>query len=205
MGAWPPGQPIIDRVRRDSSTVVAVVGAVPEPLLADLARSPNVSVIRPDGGEGLDAAIRALREAASRMSPYVLVAADPLALLAAEWQAMWEPSGQPPGAARFEERAAEALAAWRAGRFELPDYYLVLAAPSPAASQETGLGGGLYLGPLRAVRPRRVAVVAAPAGRALAAEVLQVIGSLPHGPWWPPLDELVGTARRFFAGSVAGG
>ncbi len=55
--------------------------------------------------------------------------------------------------AGFEERAAEALAAWRDKRFELPDYYLVMAAAQPG-----GTGPDLYLGPLRAARPRRVAV-----------------------------------------------
>ena len=57
------------------------------------------------------------------------------------------------GAAGFEQRAAEALAAWRDKRFELPDYYLVM-----AGSQPGGTGPDLYLGPLRAARPRRVAV-----------------------------------------------
>jgi hypothetical protein len=26
---------------------------------------------------------------------------------------------------------------------------------------------------------------------------------LPHGPWWPPLDELIDGARRFYAGGLA--
>jgi hypothetical protein len=26
---------------------------------------------------------------------------------------------------------------------------------------------------------------------------------LEHGPWWPPLDELIGVARRFYAGGLA--
>ena len=94
-----------------------------------------------------------MREAARRRSMYVIVPADPLADVAASWQQMWDPAGGLPGAAGFEASAAEALAAWRAKQFELPDYYLVVA---PAQGSVTS--PDLYLGPLRAVRPRRVAV-----------------------------------------------
>ena len=66
----------------------------------------------------------------------MLVAADPLSPVAAAWQAMWEVTAEPRGSDEFELRAAEALAAWRAKRFELPDYYLVLA-------EETAPGGAL--------------------------------------------------------------
>jgi hypothetical protein len=38
-----------------------------------------------------------------------------------------------PGPAAFELEATQALAAWRAGRFELPDYYLVLARKTASA------------------------------------------------------------------------
>ncbi len=38
---------MIGQVRRESSTVVAVVGEVPEILLAEVNRSPDVSVVRP--------------------------------------------------------------------------------------------------------------------------------------------------------------
>ena len=54
--------------------------------------------------------------------------ADPLAAVAESWREMWDVS-RPPGPAGFEQAAARALTAWRAGRFELPDYYLVLARP----------------------------------------------------------------------------
>ena len=32
--------------------------------------------------------------------------------------------------------------------------------------------------------------------------VLQALRTLRHGPWWPPLDELLDRARHFFAGSL---
>ena len=162
-------------MRRESSTVVVLVGEVDEGLLAGLGRSPNVSVARaPAAGAGQPAAepplarpgweagALAMREAARRGSMYVIVPDDPLAGMAAAWQAMWEVPGGSPGAAGFEERAADALAAWRDKRFELPDYYLVMAPAQPG-----GTGPGLYLGPLRAARPRRVTVagIAGPPAR----------------------------------------
>src|SRR5262249_1503855 len=107
----------------------------------------------------------------------------------AAWRAMWEMAGGPQAAAGFEERAAEALAAWRDKRFELPDYYLVVAGAEP-----DGTGPDLYLGPLRAARPRRgpggaPAPPPAPAARpAGPGGLLHRVGSRRPGPGWPPLD-----------------
>jgi hypothetical protein len=127
---------------------------------------------------------------------------DPLADVAAEWSVMWDMSARPDGpgrAAGFEQRAAEVLSAWRSKRFELPDYYLVLAPAHP-----TGQAPDLYLGPMRALRPHRVAVApVADSPAAEAARLLDTLRALPHGPWWPPLDELLDAARRFYPGSVA--
>jgi len=199
--------------------VVVLVGAVTEPLLAGLARSFNVSLVRPADQEqdSLTAAALALGEAARRSSPYVLVPADPLAEVAAEWAAMWDLTAGPGHAAAFEARAAEAVAASRAGRFELPDYYVTVtrgaspgprgASPGPGDSQPPGDDGtGMYLGPLRAVRPRRVEAVFTTADDEDAEDVervRQVLRTLRHGPWWPPLDELLDGARHFFAGSLS--
>jgi hypothetical protein len=215
-------------MRRESSTVVAVVGEFGDGLLAGLTQSPNVSVARaPDDGggqppgdgaaaghrPGWEAGALALREAARRRSTYVIVPDDPLAEVAAAWRAMWElPGGSgrsggsggsagpggPGAAARFEERAAEALGAWRDKRFELPDYYLVVAPPLQAAAVPD-----MYLGPLRAVRPRRVAVAGIADSAGQAGQLLDTLRSLEHGPWWPPLDELLDAARHFYAGGLA--
>jgi hypothetical protein len=199
-------------MRRESSTVVAVVGEVGDELLAGLGRSPNVSVARapaagagqPAAGEaaaarpGWEAGAQAMREAARRPSTYAIVADDPLADVAAEWRAMWQVAGRSPGAAGFEQRAADALAAWRDKRFELPDYYLVVAPAQPEAA-----GPDLYLGPLRAVRPRRVAVAGIADSPGQVARLLDTLRSLEHGPWWPPLDELIDAARHFYAGGLA--
>jgi len=116
-------------MRRDSSTVVVLVGDADEGILAGLARSPNISVARapaaevPGAGQpararpGWEAGALALGEAAGRRSTYVIVPDDPLAGVAARWRAMWAVPGGLEGAA-----------------------------------------ADLHLGPFRAVRPRRVAV-----------------------------------------------
>jgi hypothetical protein len=198
-------------MRRESSTVVALVGTLSNELTTAFGRSPNVAVIPPSAGKaqppedvragpdrpGWEAGALAMREAARRRATYVLVPDDPLAPVAAAWQAMWDLSSGPAGAAEFERRASEALAGWRDKRFELPDYYLVVA---PAQGVEAG--PDLYLGPLRAVRSRRVAVAASAAGPVRPGQVLDALRSLGHGPWWPPLDELLDAARRFYAGGL---
>jgi hypothetical protein len=212
-------------MRRESSTVVVVVGDVSDGLLAGLGRAPHVSVARARAAEsghpaaqdaaaerpGWETGAAALREAARRHSTYVIVPDDPLADVAEQWRAMWDvPGGShgaagaggmggATGAAGFEQRAGDVLAAWRAKRFDLPDYYVVV-----AAIQAAGTGPDLYLGPLRAARPRRVAVVGT--GDSLAAQaarVLDTLSSLEYGPWWPPLGDLLDTARHFYAGGLA--
>jgi hypothetical protein len=166
----------------------------------------NVSLVRPeDSTDGIEAAAGALRRAAGITSPYVLVAADPLAGVAEQWRAMWDVTREPGGGQEFEMRAAEALAAWRANRFELPDYYLVLAdeavPAAPGADPEPRLD--FYLGPLRSVRPHRVVLVAAAEPAEQAAELLSALGSLRHGRWWPRLEEVIDAGRRFYPGALA--
>jgi hypothetical protein len=205
-------------VRRESSTVVALVGQVSGGLLAALAESPNVAVLSIRAADraahpaeqgapaGWEAGAEAMRVAARRRATYVVVPADPLAGVAAAWRAMWDLAAGPDAAMGFEEAAADALSAWRAKQFELPDYYLVIAPPEDAAT-----GPDLYLGPVRAARPHRVAVGATAApddaassgGRASAFSLLDTLRSLPHGPWWPPLEDLLDGARRFYAGGLA--
>jgi len=192
-------------MRHNPSTVVVLAGPVPAEVLTAVGRSMNVALIRPQdpaepgppGPPGLEAAAGALQRAGRATSPYALVPADPLAALAGAWQEMWDVARQP-GPAGFERQAARALAAWRAGRFELPDYYLVLARAAPGED-----GPDFYLGPLRAARAHRVVAVAEPEPAQQAAAVLHALGSLRHGPWWPGLDEVIETARRFYPDSLA--
>jgi hypothetical protein len=200
-------------MRRESATVVGLTGEITGSLLAALGRSGNVSVARPptvpveqdEAGRGRpesgwEPGARAMREAARRRSMFVIVPDDPLAAVAAAWSTMWEPAAEPGAPQVFEARAAEALSAWRDKQFELPDYYLV-AAPT----QHSATGPDFYLGPLRGVRPRRVAVagVAGADAAAQAALLLDTLRSLEHGPWWPPLDELLDGVRHFYAGALA--
>jgi hypothetical protein len=185
-------------MRRNASTVVVLAGPAPGEVLAALGRSMNVALIRPEEGtEGLAAAAEALQRAGRATSPYALVAADPLAAVAASWREMWDVSKQE-GPAGFEQEAVKALAAWRAGRFELPDYYLVLA-------REDTEGPDFYLGPLRSARVNRVALVPEQEPAQQAAGVLHTLGSLRHGPWWPGLDEVIEVARRFYPDSLGEG
>ncbi len=205
---------MIGPVRHNPSTVVVLAGHTSEQVLAGVSRSLNVVLVRPeqpspgaDPAAGIEAAAAALRRAAGIAAPYVLVAADPLGGVAAAWQAMWEVTAGARGSDEFELRAAEALAAWRAKRFELPDYYLFLADESgPAGADAAGSGerrADFYLGPLRAVRPNRVSVAAGAAPEAVAQALLSELGSLRHGPWWPSLEEVFAAARGFYPGNLA--
>jgi hypothetical protein len=199
-------------MRRNPSTVVVLAGPAPGEVLAAVGRSMNVALIRPEdpADDGVEAAAGALQRAGRATSAYALVPADPLAAVAESWRAMWRisppqgPDGSlPQGPDGFEREAARAVTAWRAGLFELPDYYLVLAA-DPGENQTADHGPDFYLGPLRSVRPHRVAVVAATEPAQQAAGVLQALGSLRHGPWWPGLDQVIDAARRFYPDSLAG-
>jgi hypothetical protein len=210
--------PAYDRhVRHNPSTVVVLAGQPGAGLLTAVSRPANVTLVRPEapagpvgtGGNGndvIEAAAAALRRAARISSPYVLVAADPLAAVAAQWQAMWELAQAPRGSEAFEARAGEALAAWRANQFELPDYYLVLAREQPPGGPRPGgreQPPDFYLGPLRALRPHRVPVVAASEPAQQAAGIVTALGSLRHGRWWPPLPDVIDAARRFYPGSLS--
>src|SRR6516164_7401768 len=90
-GVWGPS---IEPMRRESSTMVVLVGEVGEGLLAELGRPGNVSVARaPEAGQQDGAPPRpawqvgalAMHEAARRQSAYVIVPDDPLAGVAAAW------------------------------------------------------------------------------------------------------------------------
>jgi hypothetical protein len=182
---------------------VVLAGKTSEPMLAAVERSMNVVLVRAaDDAGGVEAASAALRRATGISAPYVLVAADPLAAVAAEWSAMWDLSSEPRGSDRFELRVGEALAAWRANQFELPDYYLVLAEETKPAAPEDHRPD-FYLGPLRSVRPHRVAVAAAAEPAEQAAAVRSELGSLRAGRWWPSLEEVFRTVRGFYPGALA--
>lgn len=212
-------------MRRESSTIVVLIGDADDGLLAGLARSPNISIAHAPTSDiaraaadtdarklttahpGWEPGALAMREAARRRSTYVIVPDDPLADVASGWRTMWDVSSGPAGPDAFERSAAQALVAWRDKRFELPDYYLVTDALRADGTDAATLD--MYLGPLRTLRPRRVAVpgVSAPGfadSAARVARIIEALRSLEHGPWWPPLDDLLTATRDFYAGGLAG-
>ena len=204
-------------MRHNPSTVVVLAGQANAGLLAAVGRPANVTLVRPevpagpagaDGstGDEIEVAASALRRAARISSPYVLVAADPLAAVAAQWQAMWELTQAPRGTEAFELRAGEALAAWRANQFELPDYYLVLAREQRPGGPPPGARSSLPTSTWgRFARCGRTVFLwswpAEPAEQA--AGVVTALGSLRHGRWWPPLPDVIDAARRFYPGSIS--
>src|SRR6266702_3508045 len=152
-----PGRGLrIKPMRRESSTVVVLVGEIGEigdGLLAGLGRSPGISVARapaagtgqPDAGEppaarrrpGWEAGALALREAVRRRSMYVIVPEDPLAGVAAGWRAMWEvptgPAEQPGSRSRLRTRW---LPGWTSGS-NCPTTTWLWPRPSPARPART--------------------------------------------------------------------
>lgn len=192
-------------MRRGASTIICLVGDVTDDVFGLLAAASNVVLVRPDE-DGFDAAVGALDEAGRRAAPFVVVAADPLAGTAEAWEAMWR-VGSASDPASFEREAALASEAWRAGRFELPDYYVVLVEPlqGPTAPRETAPHPhDLHLGALRSIAPARVVAVVTADARETSARVLHALATLPQGPWWPSLDELIAHARTFFPERIAG-
>lgn len=186
-------------MRRGASTVVVLVGEVVADVLSELGRSPNLTLLASEG-KGLDEAVQALSSASRRMAPYVVVTADPLQELADEWHRMWD-VGVAVGTAAFEEQAGRLLEAWRSGRFELPDYYVVLAPEHQTPG--TPHPNDLHVGVLGSERPSRVVPVPAQTMAQGGAALRSALGSLPSGPWWPPLDRIVASARSFFPERVA--
>lgn len=185
------------RMRRGTSTTIVLVAEDGGRVLAEVARSANVSVVEATD-TGVEGAAATLAEASGRSSPFVVVDADPLAQVAEEWRRMWDVSGGPHA---FEERSGEALRAWRSGRFELPDYYVVVAGEHSAHGSPHP--HDLHLGVLRAARPARVVVVRSGQVQEVAGTVVHSLRSLGQGAWWPPLDELVDAARAFFPTQLA--
>ncbi len=166
-------------------------------VLPAVGRSLNVATVEEEKG-GLEGGILALKKAEGMTSPYVVVRADPLQELAAQWRTMWDVERR--GQHSFEQAATEALTAWRAGRFELPDYYLVVTGEALA---EPPHREDFHLGFLKSQRPGRVAaVVSAREPREETARVLAALSALSQAPWWPPCDRLLEQAGSFFPGRL---
>jgi len=174
-------------MERSRTTVVAAVGplaGVARSVLEAAAATARLVVSLPAPEDpSLERAVAARRAAAGVSSPYLVHDADPLSAVAAAWTVLYDETG-PIGT--LEVAVSEAVAAWRGGRVELPDYYLVL---DPERWAPTPLH--FYLGWLATQAPARVLPApASPPG------VSRVLRNLPSGRWWPPLDRLLdGVAR----------
>jgi len=192
--AWAAGALAMREAARRRSTYVVV----PDDPLADVAAAWREMWAGPGGPDAVTgfelaagAALTAWRDKQFELPDYYLVLAS----------APGSPAG--PGRTAGPVTAARPAAA-RSGTARAGTAAGGAGAPAGPGTGPAGGGGpDLYLGPLAAVRPRRVAVVVRadrPGDRA--AGLLDSLRGLEPGPWWPPLGELIDTARNFFAGGL---
>ena len=164
------------------TTVVAVVapeGATP---LARV-KASNVRVLR-DGGTGtpVERAVHVCEQARKTTVPYLVHDADPLGWVAEAWVRRFDEQGV---AGDLEVAVSETLARWRARSLDLPDYYVVVDPESLTPTRRHW-----YLGVLATAAPLRV-VVSGPSE-----PVVDHLGDLRPGPWWPELDRLLAGVDR---------
>jgi hypothetical protein len=160
-----------------NTTVVAVV-APPGLSPLDDAHAANVRVLRPDRDRAaLDRATAVWEQARRTSASYLVHDADPLAWIAEAWSARFEGRG---AIGDLEVAVSETVARWRARTLDLPDYYLIVDPEdfSPVLRH-------WFLGVLASAAPARVRAVSA------SKAVIDQLGELPTGPWWPGVDRLV--------------
>ncbi|HEY0249179.1 MAG TPA: hypothetical protein VGC45_13035 [Gryllotalpicola sp.] len=151
-----------------NGTVVSLVGTGSEGLLAELGGLRNVDAFRAVDADDTEVAQRILRSHAS----YVVSDADPLAHVAAAWVEFYDDRVTLDTLRVEAEAAADAL---RAGRAQLPDYYLVL---DPESVE--GTWRHWWFGALSSKAPTRVLPISASSG-----EVRRQLRRLPTGRPWP--------------------
>lgn len=151
-----------------NGTVVALVGDESPELIAELGALHNVDAFTIAGGDEAEAAMRISHSQAS----YVVSDADPLAHVAAAWVEFYDDRVTLETLLYEAETAADAL---RAGRAQLPDYYLVL---DPESVE--GTWRHWWFGALSSKAPMRVLPVAPSA-----LEVRRQLRRLPTGRPWP--------------------
>ena len=151
-----------------SGTVVALVGGESPELIAELGALRNVDAFTvADGDE-----VAASRRISSSQASYVVTDSDPLAHVAAAWVEFFDDRVTLDTLLFEAESAADAL---RAGRAQLPDYYLVLDPESVA-----GTWRHWWFGALSRKAPTRVLPVGASSR-----EVGRQLRRLPTGRPWP--------------------
>lgn len=149
-------------------TVVALVGGESPELIAQLGALRNVDAFTVADGDESEAAHRISHSHAS----YVVSDADPLAHVAAAWVEFYDDRVTLETLLYEAETAAEAL---RAGRAQLPDYYLIL---DPASVE--GTWRHWWFGALSSRAPTRVLPVPSSTG-----DVRRQLRRLPTGRPWP--------------------
>lgn len=151
-----------------SGTVVALVGGESPELIAELGALHNVEAFASGEADEVEAARRISRSHAS----YIVSDVDPLAHVAAAWVEFFDDRVTLETLLYEAEAAADAL---RAGRAQLPDYYLVV---DPEAVE--GTWRHWWFGALSSKAPTRVLPVAPSTG-----EVRRQLRRLPVGRPWP--------------------
>ncbi|MEU9891875.1 hypothetical protein [Sphaerisporangium sp. NPDC051011] len=182
-------------MRRLRSTVVVVAGERAAETVAGLDGLHNVRAVR--RGERTPAEITDVVVRAS--ATYVVHDADPLAEVGEAWTGFFDEAAPVGG---LEVAIESTLAALRAERLILPDYYVVL---DPDDMPETRRHW--WLGVLAGAAPARV--VPSPAS---ASAVTHTLGSLSAGRWWPAdlegwlrdLPRTIPDRAGLAAGSTAG-
>jgi hypothetical protein len=176
--------------QRTGTTVVAVVGTDAADCVRRLGEAVNVVAVSVDADDPpLDRAVATWTHAMRAHSPYLVHDADPLAAVADAWVRYFDQEG-PIG--ELEVAVAETLARWRVGSLELPDYYLVLDAPSWGVTLRHW-----YLGVLHGAAPARVVPVPDPDA---AARTLPRLGA---GAWWGDLGDLLDGIERIVPDQVS--
>jgi hypothetical protein len=169
-------------VLKVNTTVIAVVAPADATPL-DAVRAANVRVLRSEPDTpALERATLAWEQARRTTAPYLLHDADPLAWVADAWARRFDGQG---AVGELEVAVAETLARWRARSLDLPDYYLVVGPEgfSPTLRH-------WFLGVLGSAAPTRV-VTTRPS-----IPVVDHLGDLRPGPWWPELDRVLADIDR---------
>jgi hypothetical protein len=165
-------------MRRQSSTVVVVVGDGATEVVSQLTGLRNVHAIVRGGRtpEAVEAQV------AASSSTYVVHEVDPLAAVGDAWVELFD-GGGPVG--RLEVAIEAAVAALGTDRAVLPDYYAVLEPDVLPVTRRHW-----WLGAVAGLAPSRVLPLPRPA---TAATLAHELGHLPAGRWWP--DDLATRLR----------
>lgn len=170
-------------MQRSSATVVALVGAGSGELLSGLARAGGVRAVAVDPAlDPIERAVAAQHGTAGAGAALAVHDADPLAAVAGAWARLFDGGG---AIGELEVARAAVVQRWRAGAFDLPDFYVLL---DPDGWDPTLRHW--YLGVLTGAAPSRVLPVRG------ADEVPAALRRLPAGRWWPELGRLLEGVER---------